>query len=313
MKSKERSQPPLIVDIEGNSREDGPGIRSVIFFKGCPLNCLWCQNPESKKIAAELWWDREKCIGCGECIKVCPEGAISGDNLFFIDRNLCKLCFRCVEVCPSTALRRVGKEMTVDEIVRKVAGYRPFFETSGGGVTLSGGEPTLSIEFTSALLKMFKEEGIHTLLETAGLFDFEEFESLLLPHLDMIYFDIKLIDPREHERYCGVYNERILENFLLLQARSRTGDFELIPRTPLIPGITDREPNIQAIADFYSQHQVRKTILLPNNPAWIQKLARMGRRDHFESKDPIRKFYDTEKENSIREYFSRHGIEASFG
>ena len=313
LESEGRNRPPLVVDIEGNSREDGPGIRSVVFFKGCPLDCLWCQNPESKKLAAELWWDREKCIGCGECIKVCPEGAISEVNPFFIGRNLCTLCFRCVEVCPSTALRRVGKEMTVEEIVREVVRYRPFFDISGGGVTLSGGEPTLSIEFTSALQKGFKKEGIHTLLETAGLFDFEEFESLLLPYLDMIYFDIKLIEPREHERYCGVDNERILENFVLLQAGSRTGHFELIPRTPLIPGITDREPNIQALANFYSQHRVRKTILLPNNPAWIQKLARLGRKDPFKSNDPIRKFYDQAKEKRIRESFLKHGIEVSFG
>ena len=303
----------LIIDIEGNSQDDGPGIRSVIFFKGCPLDCLWCQNPESKKITAELWWDKEKCIGCGECINVCPEGAISRDNLFFIDRNFCTLCFKCVEVCPSTALHRVGQEMSVEEIVRKVVNYKPFFVTSGGGVTLSGGEPTLPVEFTSALLKRFKGEGIHTLLETAGLFDFEQFESMLLPYVDMIYFDVKLIDPLEHERYCGVNNERVLGNFILLQNKLQSGHFKLLPRTPLIPGITDTETNIQAIADFYNKHEVQKTILLPNNPAWIQKLGKIGQKDIFGSKNPIRKFYDEAKEEKIRGYFSKHGIEVSFG
>ncbi len=174
MGSKGIARQTLITDIEGNSRDDGPGIRSVVFFKGCPLNCFWCHNPESKKTEAELWWDREKCIGCGECIKSCPKGSISRENPFFINRDLCDSCFKCVEVCTSTALRRVGQEMSVDEIVRKVLRYKPFFDNSGGGVTLSGGEPTLHIEFTSALLKKFKKEKIHTLLETAGLFDFDQ-------------------------------------------------------------------------------------------------------------------------------------------
>ncbi|MCD4784343.1 MAG: glycyl-radical enzyme activating protein [Candidatus Eremiobacteraeota bacterium] len=313
MVSKMSFKQPLIIDIEGNSRDDGPGIRSVVFFKGCPLNCLWCHNPESKKMEAELWWDREKCVACGECMKVCPEGAISRDNLFFIDRNICKRCFKCVEVCPSKALRCVGQEMSVDEIVRKVVRYKKFFDTSGGGVTLSGGEPTLFMEFTSTLLKRLRDEGIHTLLETAGLFDFKQFESLVLPYVDMIFFDIKFIDSSEHERYCGVKNERVLHNFILLHNKSQCGHFELLPRTPLIPEITDTKKNIQATADFYHKHQIKKTTLLPNNPAWINKLEMLGKKDIFDNKDPIRKFYDQEKEKKIKEYFSRHGVEASFG
>ena len=313
MESKGIARHPLIIDIEGNSREDGQGIRSVIFFKGCPLDCLWCQNPESKKIAAELWWDREKCIGCGECIKVCPEGAISRENPLFIDRDLCALCFKCVEVCPSTALHRVGLEMSVHEIVQKVLRYKPFFDTSGGGVTLSGGEPTLPMEFTSLLMKRFKGEGIHTLLETAGLFDFERFVSMILPYTDMIFFDIKIIDPSEHERYCGVSNESILRNFVLLHDKAKSGDLKLLSRTPLIPGITDRETNIEAMALFFKKHKIRKATLLPGNPTWIQKLDKIGRKTTFDSKDPIRKFYDKDNEQRIREQFSRHGIEVSFG
>ena len=303
----------LITDIEGNSMEDGPGIRSVVFFKGCPLDCRWCQNPESKNIQAELWWDREKCIECGECMKVCPEGVISEDNPFFINRDLCTLCYKCVEACPSAALRQIGQEMGVDEIVQKVIRYKPFFKTSGGGVTLSGGEPTLSIEFTSALLKKVKEEGIHTLLETAGLFDLEKFESLILPYVDIIYFDIKLIDSSEHKQYCGIGNEQILNNFTSLYKKSLSEDFELMPRTPLIPGITDTSKNIQEIADFYNMQKVRNAIFLPNNPVWINKLEKLGREDGFDDKDEIRKFYDVEKEKEIEALFLKYGIEVSFG
>ncbi len=306
-------QPALIFDIKHNSLEDGPGIRSVVFFKGCPLDCVWCQNPESKKVTPELWWEKEKCIDCDDCIKVCPEGAISKNNPFYIDRDLCTLCFDCIEVCPSNAMQRIGNDTSVDEIVKKVIKYKPFFDRSGGGVTLSGGEPTLPIEFTSKLLKRFKKEGINTLIETAGLFDLKKFESLILPHLDTIYFDIKFIDSFEHKRYCGVPNEIILDNFIKLHNKSQTEDFEILTRTPLIPGITDSELNIQQIIEFYNEHKVHKAVLLPNNPAWIQKLEKSGQNIIFDTDDPIHKLYDLEKEKKYKRYFSDNGIEIAVG
>jgi len=304
---------PLIIDIEGNSFDDGTGIRSVIFFKGCPLDCTWCHNPESKKIEAELWWDSEKCIDCGECIKVCTEKAISRDNPFFIDRQKCNLHFNCVDVCPSKALVRVGTQMSIDEIVKKVIRYKPFFDSSGGGVTLSGGEATLPIEFTSMLLKRLKEEGIHTLLETAGLFDFEKFKTLILPFVNMIYFDIKLIDSQKHKYYCGVSNEIILDNFIKLFEESKSNSFELLSRTPLIPGITDNESNISAIAKFYNEQGVKKAVLLPNNPAWLHKSSKLGKETQFNSDHPIHKFYDDKKKKKLINYFLKNEIEITFG
>tara|TARA_Y100000031_G_C8242947_1_gene396598 strand:+ start:707 stop:1660 length:954 start_codon:yes stop_codon:yes gene_type:complete len=306
-------QAALIFDFKHNSLEDGPGIRSVVFFKGCPLDCIWCQNPESKNVSSELWWEKEKCIDCGECIKVCPEGAISNSNPYYIDRSLCTLCFECVEVCPSKAMNQVGQEMNVEEIIGQVIKYKSFFDRSGGGVTLSGGEPTLSMEFTSILLKRFKNEGIPTLVETAGLFNFELFESLILPFVDIIYFDIKFIDPIQHKQYCGVSNELILENFIKLHSKSQVEDFELLSRTPLIPGITDSETNIQQIIEFYNEHTVKKAVLLPNNPAWIQKLERSGQHIIFDTDDPICKLYDIEKEKKLKRYFSDNGIEIAVG
>ncbi|MFK5855342.1 MAG: glycyl-radical enzyme activating protein [Bacteroidota bacterium] len=304
---------PLIVSIDGNSHVDGPGIRSVIFFKGCPLDCIWCQNPESKNISSELWWEKEKCIDCEECIKVCPEGAISKNNPFYINRNICTFCFKCVEVCPSKAMSKVGNKMSVDEMVKQVIRYKPFFDRSGGGVTLSGGEPTLSMKFVSSLLKRFKDEGIHTLLETAGIFNLERFESLILKYVDIIYFDIKFIDPIMHKRYCGVTNELIINNFIQLHNKSQSNNFDLVPRTPLIPGITDSDVNIHQIMKFYKEHQIQKAVFLPNNPAWMQKLEKSGKSITFDTDDPIYKFYDIKKEEKLKNYFSENGIEIVFG
>ena len=142
---------PLILDIKGNSLDDGPGIRSVIFFKGCPLACTWCHNPESKRFEAEISFDAKACIGCDACLSACPQDALSRDNPFFIDRRRCDLCFRCIDACHSGALSRVGQEMGIAEIVARVLDYKPFYDTSGGGVTLSGGEPTVYMDFASPI------------------------------------------------------------------------------------------------------------------------------------------------------------------
>ena len=261
----------------------------------------------------ELWWDQEKCVDDKECMRACPQGAISRDNPDFIDRNICTLCFECVDVCPSKALTRVGQRMSVDDIVEKVVRFKPFFDTSGGGVTLSGGEPTLPMEFTSVLLKSFKANRLHTLLETAGLFEFRQFESLVLPYVDLIFFDIKFIDSTEHEHYCGIKNERILRNFISLHQKSLSCDFELLPRTPLIPGITDTETNIGDIAAFYQRHNVRRIALVPNNPAWIPKLDKLGQKATFDANSPMRRLYSDEKKKKINERFIRAGIEVVRG
>lgn len=303
----------MIIDIEGNSREDGPGVRSVVFFKGCLLNCLWCQNPESKKSGPELWWDEDKCDTCGECIPACPRNAIAEANPDFIDRESCDLCFKCEAACPQGALRHVGSPMSVDDIVRKVVRYRPFYETSGGGVTLSGGEPSLYMDFVSELLQALKAENIHTLVETAGQFDFDHFASAILPHTDMIYFDIKLIDAAEHKRLCGVDNETILKNFIKLHEASGSGDFEVIPRTPLIPGMTDLDAHIESLGTFYQQQRVKKACLLPNNPAWTTKLARIGQIDPFAHDAPLRSFYDEGAEEKVMQRLSSYGIDISLG
>jgi pyruvate formate lyase activating enzyme len=207
----------------------------------------------------------------------------------------------------------VGNAMTVAEIVEKVTPYKPFFETSGGGVTLSGGEPTMHMQFLSSLLKALKQEHIHTLLETSGLFNYARFEEIILPYLDAVYIDIKIIDPTWHRRYCGVSNERIIANLARLQSVSSKGTFTLLPRTPLIPGITDSKQQITALASFYRDHHLTSAVLLPNNPIWIEKCARLGYPEPYDKTSPVRDFYDLAKKRDIETIFSQHGIAVTFG
>jgi pyruvate formate lyase activating enzyme len=294
---------PLVFSVKGNSLDDGPGIRSVIFFKGCPLNCVWCHNPESKSPDPELSFDAQKCVACDTCIQTCKEGALSRDNPFFVDRAKCTLCFECAKNCPSGALSRVGEEWTIDKLVAKVVRDKPFYDTSGGGVTFSGGEPTLNLAFLAELIAAIKAQGIQTLVETSGLFDLDRFAAAVLPHTDTIYMDIKLLDAGEHKHYCGVDNQRVLENFARLHEMSRSGRFEIIPRVPLIPGITDRKENLEAIAAFLREHGANQIRLLPNNPTWHQKCLTIGTESAFGQDSPMRQWLPQEKLEQCRNIF----------
>ena len=300
---------PLILDIKGNSLDDGPGIRTVIFFKGCPLDCVWCQNPESKRTVAEIAFDAKECINCGRCLDLCPEGALSRENPFYIDRDACTLCFTCIEECPARALDRVGREMTVEDIVKAVVRDRPFFDTSGGGVTLSGGEPALFCDFVSRLLQALKGERIHTLIETCGQFRLDAFESLMLPYLDAVYFDIKLMDARLHREYCGVSNETIVENFVRLKLLCAGRKVVLLPRVPLIPGITERESNLAAIALFLKEQGAPRVQLLPYNPLWHEKTDKIGAANSLRQNASMTTWLDKKRIEACREIFTRQGIE----
>ncbi|WP_300673065.1 glycyl-radical enzyme activating protein [Desulfoluna sp.] len=300
---------PLILEIKGNALDDGPGIRTVVFFKGCPLNCVWCHNPESKKRGVELSFDANGCIECNHCINACAAGSLSRDNPFFIDRDNCTLCFECVEACPSGSMSRVGAPMTIDQIVEKVTKDKAFFDTSGGGVTLSGGEPTLDIPFTSKLMKELKKKGVHILIETCGFFNFDSFKDLIYPHVDMIYCDIKLMDPEEHKTFCGVSNDQILRNFIMLNKEYSKGGVEIIPRTPLVPDITDTEYNISAIANFYRENGVKKAALLSYNPLWHEKNKKVGVKNPYSEIKKMSHWISREKEDACRTIFKNAGIE----
>lgn len=300
---------PLILDVKGNSLDDGPGIRSVVFFKGCPLSCVWCHNPESKKAVVEIAFDAAACTGCDSCLAACERHALSRNTPGYIDREACNLCFACVAVCPSGALEQVGRAMSVDLVTDAILKDKPFFDTSGGGVTFSGGEPTLFMPFLSRLASSIRQAGVHTLLETCGLFDGERFASLVLPHLDTIYFDLKLFEREAHRRYCGVPNDTILENFVSLSEIARQGDVHLLPRLPLIPEITATEANMLAWAVFLAQHHVKQVKLLAYNPLWPEKVIKIGERNVYATKAPMQKWMAPTEMAIFENIFHQHGIE----
>jgi pyruvate formate lyase activating enzyme len=299
---------PLILEIKGNSLDDGPGIRSVVFYKGCPLSCVWCHNPESKKAIAEISFDAKECIDCGTCRDLCPAKALGRDNRFYIDRSKCTLCFLCADACPSGALDRVGKTMSVDDILKKILPDKPFYKTSGGGVTLSGGEPALYMEFTSQLLKALKQHNIGTLLETCGYFDLDKFMDMLYPYLDTIYFDIKIIDTITHKKYCGHHNEKILDNFKQISSAARHDGKKLLPRTPLIPDITDTEVNIREIAAFLKSLDIAEAALLAYNPLWHEKSDKVGVEDPYKNSKAMTSFPENTIFERCRDIFAEAGI-----
>lgn len=306
--TKDEKKIPFILEIKGNSLDDGPGIRSVVFYKGCPLSCVWCHNPESKKAVAEISFDARLCIDCGTCREVCPEKALDRNNCFYIDRSKCTLCYVCVDSCPSGALDRVGKAMTVNDIIEKILPDKPFFHTSGGGTTLSGGEPTLFMEFTSRLLQSLKQHDIHTLLETCGYFDLSIFMDMLYPYLDVIYFDIKIIDSIAHKKYCGRPNEKILDNFRLISEKSKNDNKMLLPRIPLVPDITDTEANVRGIASFLKSLDVTEASLLAYNSLWHEKNDKIGVEDPYKQSKVMTSFPDSAIIKRCRAIFAKAGI-----
>ncbi len=262
-----------VFNIQRYSIDDGPGIRSTVFLKGCPLSCVWCSNPESQNLEPELMHRGSLCKRCYRCVAACPVGAITvGADGIVIDRDVCTVCGDCVEVCPHDAMRITGKQMTVDEVFALVKRDSDFYRDSGGGVTLSGGEVLLQSEFALELFKRLHEAGIHTCLDTSGQGDTEGLRRLL-PYVDLVYFDIKHIDPRIHRAETGRSNENILRNFELVAA----SDKPLAVRVPVVPGFNDSSDAISDIAELVAVHAPRATVhLLPYHRYGQQKYAMLG-------------------------------------
>ena len=240
----------LIFQIQKMSTEDGPGIRTTVFFKQCPLKCIWCHNPESILKKKQLEWFKHKCIGCRTCIKVCEQNALSFDEEGLnIDREKCNSCSICSEECPSTALHMWGELWNLDDLFYEINKDKVYYTQSKGGITLSGGEPTLQSDFILTFLKKCKENGISTALDTCGYASRKVYEKVL-PFVDLVLLDIKEIDSKKHENFTGVPNELILENAIWISEYIKHNGKSIWIRTPIIPNYTATEENIRGIGDF---------------------------------------------------------------
>lgn len=256
----------VVFDIKRFAIHDGPGIRTSVFLKGCPLSCVWCQNPEGISQDIILWYIHSKCIKCGDCVQVCPRNALTADpngsSYISIIRDRCNNCGECVQVCPSTALSLVGKTMEDSEVVEELLKDKVFYESSGGGITLTGGEPFQQIKFSRIILKEMKKLGIHTAIETCLFTKREELESLI-PFVDLFMVDLKIYESKKHLEYTDAANEAIKINFEWLMKNHEN----VLVRIPIIPGYTDSEENLEQIGAYVAGINSRIPIELVNfNP-----------------------------------------------
>ena len=263
-----------VFNIQGFSIHDGPGIRTAVFLKGCPLHCLWCHNPESHARRPELFYDAAKCIACGRCAVACPTGAHSFEGgVHSLAREKCTACGKCAEVCPTDALELVGKTMSAEEVIAEVEKDSVFYETSGGGLTVSGGEPMAQIDFTYEILRLAKERGIHTAMETSGLAPTADFERVA-PLVDLFLFDIKETSPTNHEKFIGTDGSLIHKNLKLLDSLGK----DIILRCPIIPGINDRAEHLAAIGELANTlSSVKEIHIEPYHPLGKGKSELLGK------------------------------------
>ena len=271
---RQRGLLPLVVDVKRYSLEDGPGIRSVVFLKGCPLRCTFCQNPEAQSPDVEIAYSPQKCIGCGNCAEACSCAAVTFDAPGRILRERCTRCGACSEACPTGALRLIGTAYRPETLAEVLLRDFSYYKHSGGGVTLSGGEATLYADYVERLLRLLKAEGVHLLLDTCGHFRYETFRRKLLPYLDTVYFDIKFADAQLHRRHTGKPNGRIVENLRRLLGEPSV---EVQPRVPLIPGITATQENLSGIVDLLCDAGASSVHLLPYNPMGLGMFEALGR------------------------------------
>ena len=261
-----------IFDIQRFSVHDGPGIRTLVFFKGCPLSCQWCSNPESISYAPQLFVVQDNCIRCGQCVKVCPTGAVFYDGKLQIDRDKCCECGRCSEVCYPGALTMTGQSWTVEELIEELEKDEIHYRKSNGGITLSGGEPLAQPEFARDLLKACKAKGWHTAIETSGVASNEVWE-LVLPYLDMVLLDIKHMNADKHQKFTGQNNSAVLQSAMKLADDGRA---ELVFRVPVVPDFNDKVLEIAEIACLAKVLEVEKLHLLPYHPYGEKKYEDLG-------------------------------------
>ncbi len=292
----------VIFDIQRFSLHDGPGIRTTVFLKGCPLRCFWCHNPESQESHLEIAFQVAKCVRCGECQRVCPEHAVSLDYPHRVHRERCTLCGLCVSFCPTGALEIIGREVTVTEVVQVVERDTLFYEESEGGVTISGGEPLVQFPFTLALVSALKERRFHVAVDTAGYSgekndDYKKLETLAR-RADLLLYDVKLIDRAKHKYYVGVDNQVILHHVRRLFSLFSQ---KILLRYPLIPGINDTPRDIELLIDFLRDFPGGVVELLPYHRLGVNKYLRLGKTCELAGVLP----FPEEKKHRIRQQIEK--------
>ena len=264
----------LVFDIRKYSIHDGPGIRTTVFFKGCPLSCWWCHNPESQSSGHEVILHDNRCIRCGACVAACPHQAIAWiDGEPITDRVICERCGTCVGECYSEARQIVGREMTVEQVMAEIAPDTAFYDESHGGVTFSGGEPLLQRDFLLALLQACQARELHTAIDTSGFASWDTVDQIR-PFTDLFLYDLKLIDDERHHEFTGVTNQPILRNLQDLSALGHS----IVIRIPIVPGLNDDDEAIRQMAEFIAALPNRHPIdLLPYHHIAVDKYLRLGK------------------------------------
>jgi len=296
-----------VFDIKRYSIHDGPGIRTTVFLKGCSLRCLWCHNPESVEVGPELMHWPGRCTRCYACIEACPKGAIAKDaaGAVVIDRKACDLCGKCAEACLYDAMQMVGREMSVEEVLSEVEKDKIFYDQSGGGVTLSGGDPFVQSAFAEALLDGCRSRGIPAAVDTAG-FSRNGVLDRVASKAGLILYDLKCMDDARHKELTGVSNVPIIENLKRLAA----GPTEVWVRIPLVSGVNDDDENVRrTIALLKSLKTIKKVGILPYHSGGLEKARRIGRESHF------RKFETPSEERiaAVEAAFREAGFEVRRG
>lgn len=299
-----RNQTGVIFNIQKFSVNDGPGIRTVVFLKGCPLHCAWCANPESQSTKVQILWDYKKCIGCHHCLDVCPNKAIQMEGSDVrICHPICDGCKKCVEECPGHALTYEGETKTVQEVLDVVKQDEVFYEESGGGITLSGGEMLAQPVFAKELLLAAKEDGLHTACETTGFAKKETFANVI-ENIDYILMDMKHWNKDKHKQYTGVDNDIILENMKYAISIGK----EVLPRTPVIPNFNDSLEDAKGLADALNEVGAKKVQLLPFHQFGENKYELLNKDYIFKDtpalhKEDLKEYQDVLIQNGIDAFF----------
>lgn len=294
-----------VINIQKYSVHDGPGIRTTVFFKGCPLNCWWCHNPESQRKEHEIMFFKEKCTGCGVCVKRCPQNAIEiKDNYPVVNKDKCNLCGKCTDFCPNNARQYVGKDMTENEIFKELMKDEIFYEESGGGVTFSGGEPMLHADLINEVLNQCRIKGVHTAIDTSGYVSWDKFDKIR-DKVDLFLYDLKLMDNERHKKYIGVDNKIILENLKKLSDNGHN----IYIRMPIIVGVNDDDENIDKAIKFISELNIIQVNLLPYHKMGMDKYKRINMKYKLSGDEKP----SDEKMNEIANKFKKAAIKVKIG